>query len=141
MIWDQIQTAKQGKTDLHVFWLDLENAYGSVPHQLITFALDFFYIPSCIQNLVANYFSNFQLCYTMQDAATGWHKLEKGIAMGCAISPILFTAAFEIILIGGRQMVRGVRSQAGHCLPALRSYMDDVTSLLLHYNVSVYLFV
>ncbi|KAL6466887.1 hypothetical protein MHYP_G00246910 [Metynnis hypsauchen] len=29
-----------------------------------------------------------------------------------------------------RQMGRGVRSQSGHRLPALRSYMDDVTSLL-----------
>ena len=37
---------------------------------------------------------------------------------------------FEVILIGGRQVVRGVRSQSGQQLPALRSYMDDVTSLL-----------
>ncbi|KAJ8334019.1 hypothetical protein SKAU_G00413380 [Synaphobranchus kaupii] len=50
--------------------------------------------------------------------------------MGCSISPILFTAAFEIILIGGKQMVRGVRNQSGQRLPALRSYMDDVTTLL-----------
>ncbi|KAK0150885.1 hypothetical protein N1851_008007 [Merluccius polli] len=34
MIWDQIQTAKREKSDLHVVWLDLENAYGSVPHHL-----------------------------------------------------------------------------------------------------------
>ena len=53
MIWDQIkrETAKREKSDLHVVWLDLENAYGSVPHQRITFALDFFHIPTCIQSL------------------------------------------------------------------------------------------
>ncbi|KAJ8278107.1 hypothetical protein GJAV_G00083890 [Gymnothorax javanicus] len=106
MIWEQIQTAKQGKADLHVVWLDLTNAYGSVPLQLIHFALDFFHIPSCIQSLVAGYFDNFHICYTTQEISTGWHWLEKGI------SPILFTAAFKIILIGGRQMVRGVRSQS-----------------------------
>lgn len=50
--------------------------------------------------------------------------------MGCLISPILFTAAFEVILVGGRQMVNGVRSPAGQRLPAIRSYMDDVTTLL-----------
>lgn len=50
--------------------------------------------------------------------------------MGCSTSPILFTTAFEIILIGGQQMVRGVRSHSGHRLPALWSYMDDVTTLL-----------
>ncbi|KAJ8382372.1 hypothetical protein SKAU_G00031500 [Synaphobranchus kaupii] len=57
-------------------------------------------------------------------------KLDKGIEMGYSISPILFTAAFEIILIGGRPMVRGVRSQSDQRLPALRSYMDDVTTVL-----------
>ena len=35
MIWDQIQKAKREKINLHVILLDLANAYGSVPHQLI----------------------------------------------------------------------------------------------------------
>ena len=73
MIWNQIQTAKREKSDLHVVWLDLENAYGSVPHQLITFALEFFHIPICIQSLVSNYFSSLQVCYTTQEATTSWH--------------------------------------------------------------------
>ncbi|KAJ8375377.1 hypothetical protein SKAU_G00059570 [Synaphobranchus kaupii] len=139
MIWEQIQTAKREKSDLHVVWLDLANVYGSVPHQLITFALNFFHIPTSIQSLISTYFSNFHVCYTTQEITTGWQQLEKVLAMGCSISPILFTAAFEIvlitaafeiILIGGKQMVRGVRNQSGQCLPALRSYMDDVTTLL-----------
>lgn len=98
MIWEQIQTAKWSKSDLHVVWLDLANSYGSVPNQLIQLYLNFFHIPPCIRSLVATYFT--------------LHRLVKGIAMDCSISPILFTAAFEIILIGA-QMFRGVRSQAG----------------------------
>lgn len=31
MIWEQIQTAKCSKSDLYVVWLDLANAYRSVP--------------------------------------------------------------------------------------------------------------
>lgn len=50
--------------------------------------------------------------------------------MGCSISPILFTVAFEVILIGSRQMVQGVKAQSGQRLPALGSYMDDITTLL-----------
>lgn len=34
MIWHQIQAAKKDKTDLHVVFLDLANAFGSVPHNL-----------------------------------------------------------------------------------------------------------
>ena len=40
VIWEQIQRAKREKDDLYVMWLDLANAYGSVPHQLIKFAMD-----------------------------------------------------------------------------------------------------
>lgn len=54
MIWEQIQRAKWSKSDLHVVWLDLADVYRSVPHQLIQFTLDFFHIPSCFQNLIAN---------------------------------------------------------------------------------------
>ncbi len=130
VIWEQIQRAKREKGDLHVVWLDLANAYGSVPHQLIEFALDFFYIPVCIKALVAKYFKDLQMCCTHQDFTTDWQQLEVGIAMGCSISPILFVAAFEIILIGARKMVGGVKLASGQRLPAVRGYMDDITTIL-----------
>lgn len=130
MIWDQIQKAKREKTHLHVIWLDLANAYGSVPHQLISYALEFFHMRPCIKNLVSLYFSNLQMCFELQGFMTWWQHLEVGIAMGCAISPILFVAAFEVILIGARQIVGGIKLPSGQRLPTLRSFMDDVTSLL-----------
>ena len=130
VIWEQIQRAKREKGDLHVVWLDLANAYGSVPHQLIEFALEFFHIPVCIRALVAKYFEDLQMCCTHQDFTTGWQQLEVGIAMGCSISPILFVAAFEIILIGARKVVGGVKLPSGQRLPAVRGYMDDITTIL-----------
>ncbi|KAL6455729.1 hypothetical protein MHYP_G00355800 [Metynnis hypsauchen] len=126
----EIQKAKREKTDLHVIWLDLANAYGSVPHQLINYAMDFFHMPTCVKILLAEYFNNLQMCFFAQDFITGWQRLEVGIAMGCAISPVLFVAAFEIILIGARQMVGGIKLPNGQRLPPLRSYMDDITTLL-----------
>lgn len=39
---------KREKSDLHVVWLELANAYGSVPHSLIDFALEFFYTPRSV---------------------------------------------------------------------------------------------
>lgn len=67
MIWKQIQTVKWSKSELHVIWLALANAYGSVPHQLIHFVLNLFHMPPCIQNLVATYFNNFHVYYTTQE--------------------------------------------------------------------------
>jgi len=39
-------------------WLDLANAYGSVPHKLIEFAVEFFYVLSGVQNIITRYLSN-----------------------------------------------------------------------------------
>lgn len=87
-------------------------------------------MPSCIKNMVASYFNDLQMCFALRDFTTGWQQLEVGIAMGCALSPILFVSAFEVILIGARQMVGGIKLPSGQRLPPLRTYMDDVTSLL-----------
>lgn len=117
MIWDQIQKAKRTKTDLHVIWLDVTTAYGSVPHQLVNYAMKYFHMPTCVKNLVTQYFSVLQMSWSLQDFTTGWQRLEVGIAMGSAISPILFVAAFEIILIGARQMVGAIKRPTGKRLP------------------------
>ncbi|KAJ8364767.1 hypothetical protein SKAU_G00135980 [Synaphobranchus kaupii] len=69
-----IQKAKHEKKDLHVIWLDLANAYGSIPHQLISYAMEFFHMPSCIKSLVASYFKDLQMCFALQDFTTGWQQ-------------------------------------------------------------------
>jgi hypothetical protein len=44
-------------------------------------------------------------------------RLEKGIAMGCSISPILFVLVMEVILRGTG------------CARYLKAFMDDITIL------------
>ena len=80
--------------------------------------------------MIASYFQDLHMCFRLQNFTTKWQQLEVGIAMGCSISPILFVAAFEVILIGARQVVGGARLPQGRRLPPLRSYMDDITCLL-----------
>ena len=54
--------AKNNKTTkLHVIWLDLENTYGSVRHQLLEKAMEFFWIPEDIKNLISMYFKHTRL--------------------------------------------------------------------------------
>lgn len=105
MIWDQILKAKQEEG---VVWLNFANAYGSIPHQLINYALEFF---PCIKNLIGLYFRELQLSFAPMDFTTRWQRLEVGIAMESPISLILFGAALKVILSWGSQR-----------LPPLRSY-------------------
>ena len=52
MLWDRIKAARNNKSaELHVIWLDLENAYGSVRHPLIEKAMDFFWILETLESI------------------------------------------------------------------------------------------
>lgn len=66
-------------------------------------------LPLCIQGLVTKYFDDFHICYSTQTGTTGWHQLEKGIAMGHSNSNLLFTTDFETILFC--RGTDGLRSQ------------------------------
>lgn len=74
----------------------------STLHQLIAFTLDFSYIPDNIKAIIMSYFQDMHICIALQKFPTGWQQLEVevGIAMGCAISPVLLVVAFKVILIG-----------------------------------------
>ena len=39
MVWHALKEARAQKSNLAVIWLDIANAYGSIPHKLIVFAL------------------------------------------------------------------------------------------------------
>ena len=63
-IWEEIQTARKEKKDLSVIWLDLANAYGSVPHVLIDQAMEFFWIPEQVRAMVRLYYDKFKMRFT-----------------------------------------------------------------------------
>ncbi len=129
MIWHQIQAAKKDKRDIHVFFLDLANAFGSVPHNLLWESFNFFHVPSSVTSLVKAYFEDLQLCFTTADFTTSWQRVEVGIMAGCTISPLAFTMAMEVIIRASRWVVGGERTKNGIRLPPIRAYMDDMTIL------------
>ena len=123
-IWDAIQEAKKTKESLNVVWLDLANAYGSVPHELLMKAMEFFYIPHEVQDIMREYYGNFQMRFSTDDFTTEWHRLEIGIAAGCTISVIWFILVMEMLLRSAdcSEEKAKVRSPK-------KAFMDDVTLL------------
>jgi len=78
-----------------VTFLDLSNAYGSVPHELLWAAFYFFRVPMLITNLVKAYFGDLQFSFSTPEFSTTRQCLEVGIMGGCTISPLAFTMAME----------------------------------------------
>lgn len=102
IIWHQIQTAKKEKKDLHVVFLDLANAFGSVPHKMLWTAFHYFQVPETITKLVKDYFQDLQFCVTTKEFTTSWLHLEVGIMAGCTISPLAFIMVMELIIRASR---------------------------------------
>ncbi len=117
VIWEQIQVPKERRVNFTWCGLTWRTRMAQYHISCVEFALEFFHVPACVITIIAKYFSNLRMFFSHDGRMTGWQQLEVGIAMGCSISPILFVAAFEIILIGARQMARGLRSPSGRKTP------------------------
>lgn len=121
--------AKKEKKDLHVVFLELANTFGSVSHEILWTAFNFFQVPVGITRLVKTYFQDLQFCVTAQASTTAWQHLEIGIMAGCTISPLAFTMAMELIIQASRWVVGGELLKSGLHLPPIRAYMDDMMTI------------
>ena len=57
---EALKEANAHTRQIVITWIDLANAYGSVRHNLIQFALNWFHVPLPIQELIFNYYE--KLC-------------------------------------------------------------------------------
>ena len=97
-----LREAKENKGDLTVLWLDLANAYGSMPHKLVEEALTRHHVPPSVCDLIADYYKNFRLRACSSSVTSEWQTLEKGIITGLyyVCRPILID--YEHACEGGR---------------------------------------
>ncbi|XP_052271350.1 uncharacterized protein LOC127872054 [Dreissena polymorpha] len=122
-----IREAKVNQKDLTVVWLDIANAYGSIPHKLIETALKHYHIPDHVQQIINEYFSNIQLRFAVGEQSTPWIRLEKGIVTGCTISVVLFVMGMNLIINAAKRETKGPKTTSGIYLPSNRGFMDDLT--------------
>ena len=131
MIWEAIQRARKRRLSLYVVWLDLANAYGSVPHQLIWKTLETHHVPRRVVQIIQTYFDGFMMRFSTKTYTTKWVPLEVGIAMGCAISPSLFILAMQHLLNAVGSNVPEAHLGKGLYMPSLKAFMD-VTTLVMN---------
>ncbi|KAK3520024.1 hypothetical protein QTP70_010862 [Hemibagrus guttatus] len=58
-----IEDAKKNHGDLEVLWLDLTNAYGTMPHKLVDLMLKTYHVPENFQNLVQCYYDGLSMLH------------------------------------------------------------------------------
>ena len=90
--------AKRHKKNLFLAWLDLRNAFGSVPHDVISVTLSHLGVPDSVVNLVKNVYTNATTEVRTPSGITPGIPINAGVKQGCPLSPILFNMCIEIIL-------------------------------------------
>ena len=128
VISQMIREAKAGKTDLVITWLDIANAYGSIPHSLIMKALQNTHVPERVQELVKSYYGDVKIRFTTTEFTTDWQRLERGIITGCTLSVILFVLAMTMLVEEAKRETKGPKSTSGQRQTNTRLFMDDIAT-------------
>lgn len=98
VLWEALRNAKEHKRSIVTTWIDLANAYGSVRHNLIQFALDWYHVPKLIQDLIFNYYESLCAKIVTNEWTTGFFLFDIGCFQGCVLSAILFDCVFNLLL-------------------------------------------
>ena len=127
MAWHALKEARAQKSNLATIWLDIVNAYGSIPHKLIAFALHRSGVsPQWIRLIETYYKGSFSESFS-ESATSALHRHQRGIFAGCTLSIILVLAGVNIILEYSMQARVPKFITNNTTLPLLRAFMDDLS--------------
>lgn len=98
LVAESLKDARTFERQITVCWIDLENAFGSVQHELMTFAMRWYNFPTQIINIITSYYSNLKFKITTKEGYTGPLKYNVGLFQGCCLSPIVFNVVINILI-------------------------------------------
>ena len=93
-----LKDAFQHHRQIIVSWIDLANAYGSIMHNLIQFALEWYHVPVQIREIIFNYYECLCAKVVTKDWSTDFFPDDIGLFQGCVLSTILFDIVFNLLL-------------------------------------------
>ena len=130
-LMEMLVDAKVNKQDVVVLWCDLANAYGSVNHNLVQFALEWYHIPEPIRKIIFAYYDQLFVMVKTEKWTTDLLRFEKGLFQGCPLSVVLFLLVFNLLLdlISQHQHLGYSFSGKGDTKLSVvqKAYADDLT--------------
>ena len=123
LVWDELKDAKLKKANIAAVWLDIANAYGSVPHQLVFMALKRYGVHPLWVDIIKSYYSGLWSRSFSLHAPSSWHQHLRGIFQGCTASIILFLVSINIAI---EYICVGISPQSMNSSPPAKAFMDDL---------------
>ena len=93
-----VKDVKHKKRTLHITFFDLADAFGSVPHNLITETLRRNNFPSEIQYYINQFYENIVAAVQTKSFKSEIFQFKRGVFQGDPLSPIIFLVVFNPIL-------------------------------------------
>ena len=109
---------------------DYAKAFDSVDHNKLWKVLQEMGIPDHLTCLLRNLYADQEVTVRIPYGTTDWFKVEKGVRLGCLLSPCLFNLHVEHIMrnAGLDELQAGIKI-GGRNISNLR-YMDDTTLIV-----------
>ena len=121
-----IEDSKRSHKDLRLLWLDLKNAFGSVPHHIMWDMMSRLSVPPSFIRICMSIYESSGHQVVTNEGKTRFIELKRGIKQGCPLSPLLFNCVMEGFA-RGFQTLEGVgyKFSSGDLIRDLE-YADDV---------------
>ena len=93
-----ITEAHKNHRSLTVCWLDLANAYGSVHHGLIDYALQHYHAPPCFRKVVSHLYTDLSATIASASWTTKPIPLQVGVYQGDPLSVVVFNTVMATLV-------------------------------------------
>ena len=98
IVHEILSHAKANSKTVHMTWFDLEDAFGSVQHELIYHTLERLDFPPCVQLYIKNLYSSLSGRVSTKSWTSDEFTFKKGIFQGDPLSPLIFILCFDPIV-------------------------------------------
>ncbi|GFT61525.1 transposon TX1 uncharacterized 149 kDa protein, partial [Nephila pilipes] len=94
-----IENAKRNKSEALLAFLDISNAFGSLPHEVLFKALEQAGVEFEFTTLIRNIYLGSNTCVLTEEGPTDPIPILRGVKQGCPLSGLLFNIAINHILV------------------------------------------
>ena len=120
-----ITDARRSRRQCSIAWLDLTNAFGSVPHETIFTSLQWAGLDVDAINVIRRLYAINKTNIRSHDGLTPEIHIQAGVKQGCPLSPIIFNLTMEPIIRAIMHLGRGYNLYDSSI--DVLAYADDLT--------------
>ena len=127
-----LSDARHQPRPLCLAWLDIRNAFGSIPHSALSTTLLHMGFPPDLVRMITNVYTGATTEVLTSTGKTPPIPIHSGVKQGCPLSAILFNLSLELVIrkciSAAAQSPRGPLKHHGLSIPVL-AYTDDIVLL------------